>query len=380
MKKVLFIIPKLATGGTNSSLDSLYPQLKDKYEVSVFSLSHHPVSHSYSFNEVLLPKDYFLSLIYANFLDQKGLNKILAFFVKILRTLMRRLGMNLGMMRSKSVVSRLEESRSYDYIVAYQEGNATHFASLFENPNKIAWIHVDYNKYLSSHLSEESLYSLFKKIVSVSDYTTSVFCQRYPLLTNRTVAIHNIIDSSRIINLSQEPIDDSRFKKDSFTILSVGRFANVKRFSDVPQIASVLKEKGLSFKWYILGPAYQDAEIDRFRLNMSKYNVYDCVEWLGGKTNPYPYFAAADLYVCVSESEACPMVFKEAQIMGLPIVSTDFPSAFEFIDDTTGKIENLKEIPNAIISMRHRIEHGFTVNYNEDYNRLALDKICKLIS
>lgn len=378
MKKVLFIVPKLATGGTNSSLDSLYPLLKDKFEVSVFSLSHHPVNHSYSFNEVLLPKDYFLSLIYANFSDQKGINKVLAFFVKILRTLMKGLRMDLGKMRSRHVVSRLEKETSYDYIVGYQEGNATHFAALFKNPNKIAWIHVDYNKYLPSSLTEEPLYSSFGKIVSVSEYTTYVFCQRYPSLAVKTQAINNIIDSSRIINLSKQAINDSRFNTQEFVILSVGRFAKVKRFSEIPRIASVLKEKGVKFKWYILGPLYQESEVETFQSNLCKYNVHDCVEWLGGKTNPYPYFAAANLYVCLSESEACPMVFKEAQIMHLPIVSTDFPSAYEFIDDSVGIISNMNEIPDAIIAMKNRIEQGFIVNYSNKDALLILDKICNL--
>ena len=36
MKRILFIIPSLATGGTNSSLDSFYTQFKDKYHIAVF--------------------------------------------------------------------------------------------------------------------------------------------------------------------------------------------------------------------------------------------------------------------------------------------------------------------------------------------------------
>ncbi len=378
MKKILFIIPKLATGGTNSSLESLYLQLKDKYEISVFSLSHHPISHNYSFCKVLLPKDYFLSLIYANFSDQKGINKVIAFFVKFLRTVMKFLGSDLGQRRSKYVVARLEKKYSYDYVVAYQEGNATHFAALFKNPNKLAWIHVDYSKYLQSGTSEEAIYSAFSKVISVSEYTTSVFKQRYPSLSGNAIAIHNLIDPSRVIALSKEKIDDERFIADKFTILSVGRFAKIKRFSEVPRIASILKVMGVKFKWYILGPSYQLSEVEEFQTNMKKYGVDDSVEWLGGKANPYPYFAAANLYVCLSESEACPMVFKEARILGLPIVSTDFPSAYEFIDQNSGIISDLQDVPTAIVSVKQQIDQGFCVEYSEHDNHILLDKICKL--
>ena len=52
---------------------------------------------------------------------------------------------------------------------------------------------------------------------------------------------------------------------------------------------------------------------------------------MGAKTNPYPYFKAADLLVSTSESEACPMIFNEAKILGTPIVSANFGSSYEFI-------------------------------------------------
>ena len=201
MKKILFIIPKLGTGGTNSSLDSLYPLLKDKFALSVFSLSHHPYSHNYSFGEVLLPKDYLLSLIYANYEDQKGINRLTGFVIKVYRTIMRKIGVDIGLKRCSRIVKRLEKETDYDYIVGYQEGNATKFAALFSNKNKIAWIHADYNKYLVGVVSEENIYKQFKTIVSVSDYTTTVFSQRYPSLSNRTVAIHNLIDVSRVMRL-----------------------------------------------------------------------------------------------------------------------------------------------------------------------------------
>lgn len=57
----------------------------------------------------------------------------------------------------------------------------------------------------------------------------------------------------------------------------------------------------------------------------------------------------ADLYVCLSESETCPMVFLEAQLFNLPIVNTYFPSANEFIDNESGKIFQIENIPNDIV-------------------------------
>lgn len=349
MYKLLFIIPKLGTGGTNSSLDSLYPLLKNQFEISVFSISHHPISHNYSFCEALLPRDYWLSLIYANYSDQKGLNKLLAFLVKVVRTVMWKVNIDIGKKRCKRIALKLEKKVTYDYIVAYQEGNATLFASLFNNPHKIAWLHVDYNKYLPIENSEEHIYAQFQTIVGVSKYTTEVFAERYPSLANRTMVINNLLDVPRIQQLSKQPVDDSRYIADKFTIISVGRFGKVKRFSQIPLIAAELKKRGMVFVWYILGPIYQMEEVTAFMYNLDKYGVQETVKWLGSKSNPYPYYKSANLYVCLSETEACPMVFKEALLFGLPIVTTDFPSSFEFIENgRNGLITSFKEIPKTL--------------------------------
>lgn len=201
---------------------------------------------------------------------------------------------------------------------------------------------------MPKEVSEEGMYSQFSKIVCVSSYTASVFFNRYPTLKNRTFAIHNMIDYDRIISLADEKIADEKFVDDRYIILSVGRFAKEKRFHEIPRIASVLKASNMSFRWYIIGPEYGKPEVEQFNENLLHYKVDDCVCWLGGKTNPYPYFKKADLYVCTSESEACPMVFIEAKILGVPIVTTNFPSAYEFINDNDGSIVSFDELDKGI--------------------------------
>ncbi len=78
-------------------------------------------------------------------------------------------------------------------------------------------------------------------------------------------------------------------------------------------------------------------------------NLEDVVIRLGEKANPYPYMARSDLYVCLSSSEACPMVFNEAKILKLPMVTTDFGSAFEFITNgVDGIITPIDIMPNVL--------------------------------
>lgn len=349
MKKILFITPGLGLGGTNPSLEALYSSIKSSYEVSVFAIAHQSRCREYLFDEVLLPQSFALSLLYTDFGYQTGWYRIVAFFYKATQSLLSCMGVNLLRLVAKRVVRRIESVYNFDTIVAYQEGFATEFGSLFQNPNKIAWIHCNYDNWMPKDKSEELLYRLYSHIVCVSEYTASVFSNRYPSLKERVIGFYNVVDSDNIKKQGDVAIDDERFDTKRFTILSAGRFHNVKRFREIPRIASLVKKKVGDINWVIIGRNNDQTEMAVFEERLHEYHVESNVKWLGGKSNPYPYFKAADLYVCTSESEACPMVFIEAKILGLPIVTTNFPSSYEFIDNNVnGLIVSLESISDAI--------------------------------
>ncbi len=375
MKHILFIIPCLTTGGTNSSLDSLYPLLKNKYDIKIFAISHQPCDHLYSFSQCILPQNLILSLLLSHYKSQKGFKKILSFALKMIKRFLYYFHFDIIGYYSKKVACKLNKSGKYDVIIAFQEGVATKFASECLCARKIAWIHCNYDKYLSLDKSEEHIYRHFHKIVCVSQYTTSVFRHRYPSLNNKVTSIYNIIYIDEIQKKSEEPIEDKRFNSHKITLLSVGRFNPVKRFRDIPFIASILKSKGIDFIWYIIGPNNLSGEYDCFCDNIIKYNVKDCVISLGGKSNPYPYFKASDLYVCLSESEACPMVFKEAKLLGLPIVTTDFPSSYEFVHEGEGMITSFEMIHEAIMYMIKHKYKVFTLSKLENENTEIVKQI-----
>jgi glycosyltransferase involved in cell wall biosynthesis len=54
---------------------------------------------------------------------------------------------------------------------------------------------------------------------------------------------------------------------------------------------------------------------------------------LGKRTNPYPYFKACDIYVQPSRFEGNAVTVREAQILGKPVVITDYPTARDQITD-----------------------------------------------
>ncbi len=320
-------------GGTNGAMSSIYHYYdKNEWDVSIFFLSR-TGKRDISYKSLLLDNQPFLSAYYCNRREFVGIERLLFYIAKITKKVTIAFGVNLEPFLFKRAVMRIEKTKQFDTVVAFIEGNATRFGTYFSAPNKVAWIHCDYNNYLPKGKTEEKYYSQYKSIVTVSKYTSQVFAERYPALKDKVYTVYNLFDVERVKRLSLLSANDPRFLTDTFTIISVGRLHPVKRFSSIPQIASRMKDRGYEFRWYIVGPDFDEAETRSLKENIKRFNVVDRVCWLGGKSNPYPYFKNANLYVCTSFSEACPMVFNEARILGIPVVTTNFPSSYEFIDN-----------------------------------------------
>lgn len=86
-------------------------------------------------------------------------------------------------------------------------------------------------------------------------------------------------------------------------------------------------------RYYIIGDGPQrELLVDK----IANYNMKDQVYMAGEQANPYRYMRNADYLLVPSLHEAAPMVFDEAKILGLPIISTNTTSAHEMITNDSG--------------------------------------------
>ena len=348
--KILFVVPGYSLGGTTSSLVSLLrSDFVKRYDVDVFAINKRSYLPS-AINQFDIGLNELTTAYYSDF-SSFGIGARLRFFyIKILKRITQ-LGNFVERLVVKKTINRIERRKQYDYIVAFQEGSTTRFSSHFACPNKVAWIHCDYAKSYGDTIDELDLYNLYSTIVCVSDFTKKSFVGRYPSLAQKTVAIHNIFDAKGVIEKAGDAIDDVRFDNSLFTVLSIGRVCDVKRFYLIPQIAAKVKESNPRFRWYIVGGG-SSADMKRVTEAIAEYGVQNEVICLGGKANPYPYLKASDLLVSVSKSEACPMVFNEAKLLHIPILSADFGSAFEFIiQGENGFISSIEKMPKVMLDM-----------------------------
>ena len=366
--KYLFVIASLKVGGVQSSLNSLYNKLKSREDVSIKVL---PLNSSGSFEAdfsgQILPAPLLLSAFYGDFKNLSGKVKVIALIIKILKRVALILHFDFEAIFDRIVASNIERKYNFDGIVAYAEGEPTKFCSFFKNPNKIAWIHCDYRYSMWAHDDYSRIYEQFRSIVCVSEYTANRFREFYPSVKEKVCAIHNLLDAARVEQLSEIRLEDGILSNDGFNIISVGRVVELKQMSRIPEIVSTLLNKDCSVKWYILGPEGDDVET--LLNNIKKYNVEQYVHFIGNQVNPYPFFKKSQLLVSLSRTEACPMIFCEAKILHLPVVTNNFGSAYEFIEDgKSGIICSNDMFPGVIEELyKNKKKYSELVNYKYDY-------------
>ncbi len=196
---------------------------------------------------------------------------------------------------------------------------------------KICWIHTDYSKVHIDAAAELPVWGAYDNIVSISEDVSRAFCNAFPTLRPKITEIENILSADFIrLQADMVSVAGEMPRTDGVVnILSIGRFSVAKRFEVVPQMCRILLDKGLRFKWYILGYG-PDEEIRR---NISRYDVADTLILLGKKSNPYPYIKACDIYAQPSIFEGKSVTVREAQIMGRPPVITAYPTANSQVRD-----------------------------------------------
>ncbi len=195
---------------------------------------------------------------------------------------------------------------------------------------KVGWIHTDYSSAREDLELLRKDYAKMDYIVGVSDQTVRTFIELFPEFESKVIIFENIISES-FMKSEADKLDVSNEMKDNCVkLLSVGRFCEAKNFDNVPEIASVIKSKGVDFKWYIIG---YGADENLIKSKIAQYNMEDTVSILGKRENPYPYIKACDIYVQPSRYEGKCVAVREAQILNKPVIITNYASSKSQLQD-----------------------------------------------
>ena len=139
----------------------------------------------------------------------------------------------------------------------------------------------------------------------------------------RIHVIYNPVDTDHVKALATVPLEHPWFAPDAPpVVLSAGRLTLQKDFPSLLRAFAQVRH-GRPARLMILGEGDDRAALEDL---VGQLDCRDDVALPGFVTNPYPYMAAAGVFVLSSAWEGFGNVLIEAMALGTPVVSTDCPS------------------------------------------------------
>lgn len=300
MKKILFFIHDLGTGGAEKVLVNLVNNMdRTKFNITVMTLFGGGVNEKYLKDDI--------NLIICHKREIKGNSRIMKCF-------------------SPEFLFKYYIKDEYDIIVSYLEGPSARIISGCQNPKTklVSWIHCkmdtmqDASVGLRNFKEAKECYNKFDYTACVSQWVRDYFVNTFNFKKPIGV-LYNTIETKEIVEKSNEKIENITFSKNVFNIISVGKIFAVKAFMRLAHIHKRLLDKGIQNHVYILGIGDEKPKIEKYLVENNLTNTFT---FLGYDTNPYKYVKACDLYVCSSLSEGFSTSVTESLIVGTPVVTT----------------------------------------------------------
>ena len=329
MKKILFVLQTLNSGGTATSMLNLIDFLKDRgTECDLFLLQREGcfLDRADTLAKVL-PEERIISSIVCS---RERLRKrgVLSYCTRIAYVLCHKMfGEEIASKWFRKASARKLNGK-YNVVIAYQENATTFYAQYIKADKKIAWVHNDYCRFAVGLTKQymQNVYDRFDEIVCVSHACLESIKDNLTISDKHIRVLYNTIPPEFI--KSQAEKQTASLLKKSFTFISIGRLTEQKRFDRAVEVAKKLSDDGVDFIWYILGGGEDFVKINN-RIVESK--IENKLILLGVKSNPFSLLAQADCLILTSLYEAQPMVLNEALTLGIPVISTEFSSVHEVV-------------------------------------------------
>ena len=218
----------------------------------------------------------------------------------------------------------------------------------------------------------------YDKLYCVSDAVYDKLASMFPEKRSRMEVLHNFIDADEIRRKLEEKADISEFTGE-FKILTIARLEYQKGIDIAISAAQILEERGIPFKWYVIGDGSERKRLGRMIRAKRLDNSFIL---LGIRQNPYPYLKACDLFALTSRFEGYPVTLIEARALCVPILASDMPCIREQISDGVNgiltpadpkkiadRINEFRKDPSMACKMREHML-GEIIDFSADYSKI----------
>lgn len=320
--KVMHILPNLGLGGAEIMVENLAIASKIDFDVRVISLYDYqsPITERLENHDIPV---YYLG-------KQKGFD--LKVFFRLYKLFKQ---------------EKPDVIHTHLYIMPY----AVIAAIMARVPGRIHTIHSLANREVGKLLRR--VYRLFYQYcevvpISISPFVKKSVINEYRISKDQVPMIFNGIDLNRCIKKN-----DYVTKKNQITILHIGRFSEEKNHAGLIDSFKIVHDElpYINIRLQLIGSGVTEEMV---RTRVKELNLEGCVDFLGLKSNVYPYLNAADIFVLPSIWEGMPITLIEAMGTGLPIVATKVGGIPDMItNNVTGLLVDVESeaIANALIRL-----------------------------
>lgn len=336
-KKVLFMIDTLAGGGAEHVLINVLKLIDtEKFDLSLLLF----VKEGVYLDQV--PKYVKLFSIFKG--KQDFSNRFIAFLYRIYYYLMYKLCILWPAFILPNLVKNVKIGE-FDCAISFCEGiNSFVLLNKSIANKRILWIHIDMlkHKLAFSTCGLNKIVAVTDKIIFVSQDAASAFKKRFTNYENNKIeVVYNPININEIKELADVHID---YSKKIFTIVSIGRLSEQKRFDRLINAIKRLDNEQIHVRLLILGtgPLYSTLKKQIYDLKLQEQIIL-----MGYIKNVYPWLKLADLYVMSSDYEGLPMVICEAMLLQKPIIATNITGTKELLKN--GKYGMLVDLTDEAI-------------------------------
>lgn len=330
MEKILYIVDDINyNSGAKAVTLFQMRQLVNEYDIYLFSLTC-PLEKIDFLKDDHILDDYIwhITEIYAESFKKAMKSKKYSIAQKLSRILYAaslRLGagdLYFNHLIEKRLIPIFEK---FETVVVVSEASKLRvLVSNLKHPKKVQWIHTDYARW--SQFSEwskavtrndKSIYLKYDTVVVLSEFCKRGMIQKLPDIAEKIIVIPNLVNGDRILKLAEQSVNIN-IKSNELQLVTVARIDREKRIDKVLELALLLQQKGIAFKWYIIGDGPEREELER----KAKEKLLDLqVIFVGYMENPYSIMKRCQVMVLLSKYEGTPVTIDEAMVLGLNVVA-----------------------------------------------------------
>lgn len=156
-------------------------------------------------------------------------------------------------------------------------------------------------------------------VVAISNGVAEDIVNTFPKTSHNVSTIYNPAFGPDIVELADESVAHAWFDDpEAPVIVSVGRLAPPKDYETLLDAFSIVRRSRRA-RLVIVG---EGPDMNKIVARAKELGVVDLVDFLGFRSNPYPFMKNAGVFVLSSSYEGMPLVLVEALACGAPVVCT----------------------------------------------------------